>query len=129
MGFKENFYANFPKAQKGTDYMDLKFLTAKERKVAKNVVFFFYKKIGSKDSRFAEYEHGICKAGRDINAKVMDADDVQTFITLSGTLQHAIATIPGTDKKKQFTDLVPVTEKIKKEAVAHYGKEFKIVKA
>lgn len=124
MGMKENFYANFPKAEKGTNYMNLKFLTSKERNLAKNLVHFFYLKIGSRDSRYAEYERGICRAGQHIIAKVMDEEDVNTFITLSQTLLNAIATVPGTDKKGKFKELAPLVEKIRKEASAYFGKEF-----
>lgn len=124
MGFKENFYANFPKAQKGTNYMDLDFLTGKERKQALNTVVHFYRKIKSPESRYAEFSHVISKACQHIYTKVMDEQDVQTFLTLANTLDNAVKTGGVIDKRGKFTGLQNIIAKIKEAGAKHYGHEF-----
>lgn len=124
MGIKDNFYANFPKAEKGTNYMDLDFLTGKERKVALNSVVHFYRKIKTPESRYAEFAHVISRACQHITAKVMDDRDIQTFLTLANTLDNAVKTGVVIDKRNKFTGLQNVIAKIKEAGAKHYGHEF-----
>lgn len=124
MGMKENFYANFPKAQKGTNYMDLDFLDRKEKAVALNAVVHFYRKIKNPESRYAEFSHVISRACQHIKVKVMDDRDVQTFLTLATTLNNAVNAGTVIDKKKKFTNLETVIAKIKEAATTYFGHEF-----
>ncbi len=124
MSMKDNFYANFPKAQKGTNYMDLTFLTFKEKNIARDVITYYYKKIKSPESRYAEFSHVISKCGQHIVAKVMDEQDIQTFITLASTLDKAVKNGVVVDKKGKFTNLSEVIRKIREEGKKYYGQAF-----
>ncbi len=124
MSLKDNFYANFPKAKKGTNYMDLTFLTFKEKNVARDVIAYYHKKIKSPESRYAEFSHVISKCGQHIVAKVMDEQDIQTFITLAETLDKAVKNGIVVDKKGKFAPISAIVKKIRDEGKKYYGQAF-----
>ena len=84
----------------------------------------YSRKIKNPESRYAEFSHVISKACQHISVKVLDEQDVQTFLTLATTLNNAVNAGTVIDKKKKFTNLETVIAKIKEAATTYFGHEF-----